>query len=116
MLVPVVLVALAAADVVEAGEAAAAVVAAACAAFPASEIPSWMLPKPMAKLAGAELALLQYVSIMNLPVKPCESMPEAVSERMAPLEEATPYCLRMMLSLPRLYLTTQATPAGRPLG
>jgi hypothetical protein len=58
MLVLVVLVALAAEDVVDEGEAA-TVVAAAWAALPASEMPSRMLPKPIAKLAAVELALLQ---------------------------------------------------------
>jgi hypothetical protein len=60
MLVPVVA-ALAADDVVDEGVDAevADVVTAAGEALPASEMESWMLPKPMAKLAAEELALLQ---------------------------------------------------------
>ena len=58
MLVPVVLAAFAAEDVVDEGLDA-VVAAAAGATVPASEMESWMLPKPMAKLAAEELALLQ---------------------------------------------------------
>ena len=61
MFVAVVLVALAAEDVVDEGleRRAAFVVVAAAAASEASEIKSWMLPKPKAKFAAEELALLQ---------------------------------------------------------
>jgi hypothetical protein len=60
MLVPVVA-ALVADDVVDVGLDAevAAVVAAAGETLPAFEMESWILPKPMAKLAAEELALLQ---------------------------------------------------------